>query len=63
MAKLVLAEQRYQEPECVFLVLLQVHKGRASDEIHPLRVAERFSLELAIGVSDAEGGGRRKDPV
>ena len=50
----MLAEQRYQEPECVLLVLLQMHKGAASDEIHSLRVAEWLGLELAIWVCNFE---------
>ena len=59
----MLAEQRYQEPECVLLVLLQMHKGCTRDEIHPLRVAEWLSLKLAIWVCNSEGRSRRKDPV
>ena len=63
LAKLVLAEQRYQEPECVFFVLLQMHECAACNEIHSLRVAKWFSLKLAVLVINLEGRGSRKDPV
>ena len=57
MAKLVLAQQRDQEPECVLFMLLQMNQNRASDEIHALRVAQHFTftkwLEDAYGREDS----------
>ena len=58
LAKLVLTKKRDQEPESIFLVLLQMDQSSACDEIHPLCVSERLRIRLLL-----EHGDCRQDPV
>ena len=54
----MLTEKRDQEPERVFLVLLQMDQSSACYEIHPLCIAEWLRIRLLL-----EHGDCRQDPV
>ena len=54
----MLTEKRDQEPERVFLVLLQMDQSSACNEIHPLSISEWLCVRLLL-----EHGDCRQDPV
>ena len=54
----MLTEKRDQEPESVFLVLLQMDQSSACNEIHPLCISEWLRVRLLL-----EHGDCSQDPV